>query len=240
MSKYQKKTKQFAIIIPAYKEANNIQILTKKIFDTLPDAYIVIVDDSPKEEFNALKSVIGKQKDIILIARSKKMGRGSAVLYGLNHALQNKSIRYFFEMDADLAHDPSEFTLFLKESHNADLVIGSRYLKKSNIIKWPLRRLVMSRIINLFLRVWLGLDLSDYTNGYRLYSRRAVAFIVKQNLKESGFIALSEIAYKLKKNNFSIKEIPITFTDRKYGKSNAGTKELLDSLIGALKIRLRN
>lgn len=230
----------YAIIIPAYKEAHNIQILIKKIIEVLPNANIIIVDDSPKTEHNELKRALNKQKNIILLERSKKMGRGSAVLFGLSYAFQNKNIRYFFEMDADLAHDPHEIPIFIKESNKADLIIGSRYLKKSSIIKWPMRRLIMSKMINLFLRVWLGLDLSDYTNGYRLYNRKAVAFIVNQNFRESGFIALSEIAYKLKKNNFRIREIPITFTDREFGRSNAGTRELLSSFIGALRIRLKN
>lgn len=122
-------------------------------------------------------------------------------------------------------------------SSKTDLVIGSRYLNKSRITKWPLKRLILSKIINFFINKWLGLKLSDYTNGFRLYNRKAVEFLTKVPLKEKGFIALSEIAYRLKKNNFKISEVPIVFTDRTYGKSSAGLKEFVASLIGIVRIK---
>ena len=95
----------------------------------------------------------------------------------------------------------------------------------------------MSKIINGFLKIWLGLSLSDYTNGFRMYNRRSVEFLTKIELKEKGFIALSETAYRLKKAGFTIIEVPISFTDRKFGKSNAGIREHYDALFGAIRIR---
>lgn len=231
------KTSHIAIIIPTINESENIPILLRGIFQNLPDAYVVIVDDSGEKEHKKLQQKIKKQKmNILLLKRTKKSGRGSAVLYGMKEALKNKQIQYFFEMDADLAHDPKELHIFLGKE-KADLVIGSRYLSKSVIMDWPIRRLFLSKLINTFLSLWLDLRLSDYTNGYRLYSRKAVTFLLGQHLYEKGFIALSEVAYVLKKNKFTIKEVPITFTDRKYGKSNADIKELISSLKGALRIR---
>jgi dolichol-phosphate mannosyltransferase len=174
----------------------------------------------------------------ILISRGKKLGRGSAALRGLAEALKHKEIRYFFEMDADLAHSPAEFDRFLAVRHEADLVIGSRYLKASHIVKWPRRRLIQSRVINALLNFWLGINLTDYTNGFRLYSRAAAEFLLGARLQETGFIALSEIAYKLKQNGFRITEVPISFRDRTYGASNANLKELMRSLAGAIRIRM--
>ena len=147
---------------------------------------------------------------------------------------------YFFEMDADLSHDPAELNRFLKLKDKYDMIVGSRYMQGSKITKWPWWRLAQSRVINKILNLWLGLSLTDYTEGYRLYGRSAVEFLTSTKLKEKGFISLSEVAFKLKKAGFKICEVPVSFTDRTLGKSNANTKELLNSLIGAIRIRFSN
>lgn len=230
-----------SVIIPSFNEAKNVQLLIKKIYRYLPDAIVVVVDDSNHIENDRLKKNLKlENKSVMVISRYKKLGRGGAVLDGMREILKDKSIKYFFEMDADLAHDPKDFQKFLTSmiSNKADLVIGSRYLSKSKIIKWPLKRLILSKIINFFINIWLGIKLSDYTNGFRLYNRKAVEFLTKVNLKEKGFIALSEIAYRLQTNNFRISEVPIVFTDRTYGKSSANFKEFIASLIGIIRIKI--
>lgn len=233
-------SQNIAVIIPVYNETENILLLVDKIFKNILTAKIILIDDSPKEEATKLRRLIKDKEDkILIISRFKKLGRGNAVIAGFKEGLKDKKVQYFFEMDADLAHNPKEFKIFLKKIHGADLVIGSRYLSGSKIVKWPAWRLILSRfVINTFLKIWLGLDLSDYTNGFRLYNRRAVEFIMKAGLRETGFISLSEIAYKLKKSGFKISEIPTSFVDRKYGKSNAGIHELIKSLIGAIRIKM--
>lgn len=230
-----------SVIIPSFNEAKNVQLLIRKIYVYLPDAKVIVVDDSNHKENEELKKNLKlENKNIMVVSRHKKLGRGSAVINGMKEMLKNRSIKYFFEMDADLAHDPKDFQKFFTSmnSNKAALVIGSRYLSKSRIIKWPMKRLILSKIINFFINIWLGLKLSDYTNGFRLYNLKAVEFLTKIHLKEKGFIALSEIAYKLRANNFKISEVPITFTDRDYGKSNANFKEFIASLIGIVRIKI--
>jgi len=230
--------KSTAVIIPTYNEVENIGILLKKIFHTLPQCHVFIVDDSNASENKKLHHLVDEKfNNVEIISRQSKKGRGGAVLAGFREALKNKKIDYFFEMDADLAHDPGEFYKFLDMSTSSDVVIGSRYLENSHIKSWPMRRLILSKLINAFLTLWLGLKLSDYTNGYRLYTRKAVEFLIKQNLRETGFIALSEISYRLKHAGFHIAEVPISFTDRIYGKSSAGLFEHMNAFLGALRIR---
>jgi len=215
----------------------NITILVKRILTSFPDAKIIIVDDSPREENRLLQKHFQKYKNTVSIySRLKKDGRGSAVITGFKEALKNKTVDFFFEMDADLAHNPEEIINFLKKRNKADLIIGSRYLPESKITAWPLKRLIMSKAINLFLRIWLGLSLSDYTNGFRMYNRKSLEFLSVVSLKEKGFISLSEIAYKLKEAGFKIAEVPISFRDREHGKSSAGIREHFNSLIGVTRI----
>lgn len=231
------------IVIPSYNESKNIPLLARDIFTRYPDATVMVIDDSNKEENRKIVAAVSKIKlkhAIFVISREKKSGRGSAVLRGFQELLKNKKINYFFEMDADLAHDPADMQKFLGAIRKQDtgVVIGSRYIENSHIKDWPLRRLISSKVINAFINLWLDLQLSDYTNGFRLYSRKAVEYLNRIELQEKGFIALSEIAYRLQSNGFKIGEVPITFTDRRYGKSSADIHEFISSLVGIVRIRL--
>lgn len=230
-----------AIALPTFNESKNLRILLNKIHKIVPGALIVIVDDSNDKEKAKIKRIAAPYQNITLITRQKKLGRGSAILTGFTEALKNKTIQYFVEMDTDLAHDPEEIPFFLTtmKTKKAHLVVGSRYLPKSKIIAWPLKRLVLSKLINKFLNLWLKVSLHDYTNGYRLYQRKAVEYLIKTGLQERNFIALSESAFLLHKKGFKIIEIPTTFTDRKRGESSVGIKELFMCLIGAFRIKLR-
>lgn len=232
-----------AVIIPAYNEEHNIPILLTRILRIFPQARVIIVDDSRERRHVYLKKVLGQRGflRVELLWRGRKLGRGSAVIAGLRRAYADRKISYFFEMDADLSHDPADLGSFIAPlQRGADLVIGSRYIHKDSILDWPLYRLILSRIINVSLNRWLGLSLSDYTNGYRLYSRRAIGHILAHPPRETGFIVLSETAYILNRAGFTITEIPTTFTDRTHGKSNAGIKELLLAIIGAIRIKHRS
>ncbi len=233
------KINNFAVVIPSYNESKNISILISGINKNLKNALIVIIDDSAMEENEKIKKIIKKFKNIELITRLKKSGRGSAVLIGFKRVLKYKKIDYIFEMDSDLAHDPKEFSRFIKEIevYPYDLVIGSRYKSGGKIDNISPNRTIMSRLINYFLYFWLNIKISDYTSGFRLYSRNAVIFLLKTKIKAKGFIALSEIAYKLSKNNFKISEVPITWNYRIYGKSNVNFNELVTSLLHVIKMK---
>lgn len=237
-----KNSKNIAIVIPSYNEVDNLSILIKKINKHLPTSKIVIVDDSPKTENKKLQEIIKNKKNMILLSRFKKMGRGSAVLEGFKKALKDKNVKYVFEMDSDLAHDPKEFNRFFNEInvYPYDLVIGSRYKSGGKIVNISANRTIMSRLINYFLYFWLNIKISDYTSGFRLYSRRGIEFITKSNINSKGFITLSEIAYKLYKNGYSISEVPITWNYRKFGKSNVDIKELFSALVFVIKLRIKS
>lgn len=234
-------SKHVAVIIPSYNESKNLAILLPSVIAVIPSVSIYVIDDSEGIERDETKRVCGLlNQSVTVITRKGKLGRGSAVVSGMKKVLEQTDCEYIIEMDADLAHDPRDIHLFFSKIQSADMVIGSRYLKESSIKDWPWYRLVQSRIINVFLKYWLGLSISDYTNGFRMYKRRAAEYIVSIPLYEKGFISLSEIAYRLKEHGFHITEVPTSFTDRKFGVSNAGPKELYMSLIGAIRIRLRS
>tara|TARA_B100001121_G_scaffold115805_1_gene101915 strand:+ start:280 stop:987 length:708 start_codon:yes stop_codon:yes gene_type:complete len=224
-----------AIVIPTYKEKDNIFKLTNKILKLHPKTRIYVVDDTKDEN---LKKYF-KSKKIKYFLRKKQKGRGSAVLYGLKKSLKNTTSKIFIEMDADFSHDPKELKskiLFFKK-RNLDLLISSRYLKKSKIINWSLQRLLFSKLSNLLARYLLNVGVTDYTNGFRVYSRRSVKLITKKCGKiGDGFIVLSEILLMIKLNNFKIHELPTIFVNRKRGQSSVNFKLIIQSLVGLIKL----
>ena len=227
--------RNISIIIPTYKEKENIFKLTKKILSLYPKVTIFIIDDT--ENLN-LKNRF-KSKRIKYFLRKNKKGRGSAVLYGLKKSLKNSTSKIFIEMDADFSHDPKELKskiLFFKK-RNLDLLISSRYLKKSKIMNWSFQRLLFSKLSNLLARALLNVGVTDYTNGYRVYSRRSAKLITKKCGKiGDGFIVLSEILLMIKLNNFKIHEVPTIFVNRKRGQSSVNFKLIIQSLIGLIKL----
>lgn len=227
-----------AIIIPTYNESENVDHLLKKIFNVYPKANVFIVDDSSDEEHEKIKHA-SKNHSVNLLKRKEKLGRGSAVIDGFKLALKNKDTEYFFEMDADLSHDPSELPVFVNKMKEtgAGLVIGSRYIEKGLITNWPKRRLFLSKSANVFLNILLGLNLTEYTNGYRLFSRDAVKILVKHNHITIGFISNSEKTFLLKKRGHMIAEVPSKFTDRIYGESTFKSENFIKSISDILKIR---
>ena len=225
------------IVIPTYKEKKNIFFLTKKILKIFPKVNIYIVDDT---ENISLKKHF-KNKRIKYFLRKNKKGRGSAVLYGFSKSLTNKSNKIFVEMDADFSHNPKELkrNISFFKKKNLDLLISSRYMENSKIVNWSIQRLLFSKLSNFLARVLLKAGVTDYTNGYRVYSRRAVKLITKNCGKiGDGFIVLSEILLVIKMNNFKINEVPTVFINRKRGESSVNLKLILESFFGLLHLFL--
>jgi dolichol-phosphate mannosyltransferase len=224
-----------AVIIPAFNESENLfELITliKKFIKT----EIIVVDDSANDK---TEKIIKKKKiKCIYYRRNKKLGRGSAVLYGLKKALRLKK-NLFIEMDADLSHSPKELKrnidYFIYNS--LDLLISSRYLKGSKIINWPISRRILSRASNLLARFLLDVPITDYTNGFRIYSRRAANIIIKKSGKiGDGFIILSEILLIIYNQKFKIAEINSKFVNRVRGESSVSIKLIIESLLGLIKL----
>jgi len=230
--------KNIAIVIPTFNEIENIEKLIHEIKIKLPEAKIFIIDDSKKKEIGEL--IKNKDLKVNYFHRSDESGRGSAVIYGFNKAIKEENkYELFIEMDADFSHDPNELLInidfFLKEK--LDLLIASRYLPGSKIINWSLSRRILSKLSNLLARNLLNIPLNDFTNGFRIYSPRAIKSILLScgNIGD-GFILLSEIIVVIKNNFMKIGEIKTKFVNRERGVSSVNLKLVLASLYGLIKL----
>jgi len=228
---------RIGVVIPAYNEKESIADLVRSIRGQLPDARIVVVDDSSDlSTAEALAPLLGPQTE--LLRRGKKGGRGSAVIDGLRHLLAS-DVEVIFEMDADFSHPPEQLPALVEKlaAEQLDLLIASRYLPGSEIRLWPATRRVFSFSSNRLARLVLSVPVCDYTNGYRGYSRRAAEMVAQTcGRLGSGFIALSEILVNLYYRGFKVGEVPTVFVNRVRGESSVNTREITGALVGLVRI----
>lgn len=226
----------YGIIIPCYNEEKNIVSLITKIKKSSSPKYIVLIDDSKK----TMEDLILKKK-VIYIHRKKKLGRGSAVILGMK-ILMKKKIKIFIEMDADHSHNPYEIKKNIKifNKKNLDLLIASRYEKKSKIIGWSFKRRLLSKLANYLAIFLLKVPVSDFTNGFRIYSLRSVKRLLENTKYSSNeFIILSEIIVELYYNNYLVDCVETRFIERKFGRSSVDFSLIFRSFIGLLAIFLK-
>jgi dolichol-phosphate mannosyltransferase len=227
------------IIIPTYNEEDNISKLLKAIVKKLPNCKITIVDDSKNNNIQLVLKKVKLRKNIMYIHRKNSRGRGSAVLFGFKKRLKKNTKQIFVEMDADFSHNPSELKKNIKlfKDQKSDLLISSRYLPKSKIFHWSLSRRIFSKLSNILARIILNIKVSDYTNGFRIYSKDATKLIVKKCGKiGDGFIVLSEILLILDINKFKINEVSSIFINRVRGESSVNLKLIIQSFMGLIKL----
>ena len=232
-----------AIVIPSYGEDLALPVLLTNLAGGLrEDIVIVVADDSPPEirarlvsgcEI-AMKNSLGA---LMFSFSENKSGRGAAVRRGMNLAKKEfPNLVFIMECDADGSHQPQDILRVKDSSINCDLLVGSRYLKESQIVGWSIMRRIFSKILNMSIPFLLHLHMKDVTNGLRRYSIRAVDLILNTEANSSGFIYLSEQALLISKRGFEIKEIPIVFIDRELGSSTVTWREIASSILGITKL----
>jgi dolichol-phosphate mannosyltransferase len=207
------------IIVPTYNEFENIEKLIREIYTINSSLDILIVDDnSPDGTGEHVKKLMKQFDNLYLIEREGKLGLGTAYVAGFDFALQN-GYTIIFEMDADFSHDPKEIPNFLEAISEADVVIGSRYIKGVNVVNWPLSRLLLSYFANKYTKFVTGLPLCDSTGGFKCFKRKVLESIDLEQIRSGGYSFQIEMNFKAWKNGFKLKEIPIIFIDRAVGKS---------------------
>ncbi|MBI5211688.1 MAG: polyprenol monophosphomannose synthase [Elusimicrobia bacterium] len=228
------------VVIPTYNESQNIRGLVEALRKLSPALRIIVVDDGSPDGTGALADELAaRSSPMRVVHRRGKSGRGSACLAGLALALSDPAVRCVVEMDADFSHDPRELPDMVRALETADVVIRSRYRPGSSIRRWGLSRKVFSRLANVFARRALGIPLTDFTNGYRAYTRAAAQAIEPGGIDSSGYIVLSEVAFQLHRKGLRLVELPSLFVNRRRGESNLGPREVLGAFAGILRLILK-
>ena len=224
------------VIIPTYNEQDTIERLITVLFGLSTPLDILIVDDGSDQTSAIIQRLQAEHPNLFLIKRQTKSGRGTAVLEGMRFGLAH-GYEYLIEMDADFSHQPEELPLLLAQAAPHRVVIGSRYLRGSKIVNWPVSRRIFSKLANFYAKLILGIRIHDYTNGYRVYSRDAVMQLQFERIKSRGYIVLSEIAYQLHRRGVEFVEVKTLFINRARGTSSFSLKEVKEAFASVLRIR---
>ncbi len=208
------------VIIPTYNEAANIGQLIPKVLEQDARIEVLVVDDnSPDGTGELVEDIARTNPRVHLLRRPAKGGLGTAYIAGFRWALE-QTYDYIFEMDADFSHDPKHLPEFLREIQDADLVLGSRYLKgRVTVVNWPMGRLLLSYFANVYARLVTGLNVFDATGGFKCFRREVLEKIDLNGVRSNGYAFQIEMSFRAARLGFRIVEIPIVFVDRTDGTS---------------------
>lgn len=208
------------VVLPTYEEARNLEGIVPLILEADPRIDILIVDDASPDGTGAIADRIASTEPRVrVLHREGKQGLGSAYLTGFEIGLE-QGYEWLIEMDADYSHDPKYLPEMLDAaSGEADLVIGSRYVRGVNVINWPMSRLLLSWFANKYAHWITGLPLKDATSGFKCFRREVLEAIDFDRVGSTGYTFQIEMDYRAWKQGFRLKEIPIVFTDRAEGES---------------------
>ena len=226
------------VIIPTYNECENVARMTDKVMSLAMDFDILYVDDgSPDGTANIIREKIGEYgKRVNLVERSGKLGLGTAYIAGFKWALEH-GYDQIFEMDCDFSHNPDDLLrLSARLEDDADVVIGSRYVKGMNVVNWPLSRILISYGASLYVRMVTRMPVYDSTAGFVGYRADVLRTIDLDKIRMIGYGFQIEMKYTAWRHHFRLREESIVFTDRELGTSKMSSSIFGEAFFGVMKL----
>ena len=225
------------VVIPTYDEKDNVKRMAEAVLSQsfTSDLHLLFVDDnSPDGTGEVIEGMMKSEPRIHCLHREKKEGLGRAYVAGFQKAIELGAER-IVQMDCDFSHDPRDLPRLLAE--DADLVIGSRYVKGGDTPGWPFKRRLISRAGGIFIRTVTGMPLRDPTGGFKCWKTSTLRKIDFETVGSKGYSFQLEMNHRTWKAGCSISEIPIVFTDRVAGYSKITAGIATESIKIALKLR---
>ena len=226
------------VVIPTYDEKDNVRKMAKAILDlelsTLNLELLFVDDNSPDGTGEVIEEMMKSQPRIHCLHREKKEGLGRAYVAGFAKAIELGADR-IVQMDCDFSHDPKDLPRLIAE--DADLVIGSRYVKGGDTPGWPFKRRLISRAGGIFIRTVTGMPLRDPTGGFKCWKVSTLKRIDFETVGSKGYSFQLEMNHRTWKAGCTIREIPIVFTDRVAGYSKITAGIATESIKIALRLR---
>ena len=223
------------VVIPTYDEKDNVEPMARALLAVDGSLEILFVDDnSPDGTGDVIERLIRKDPRIFCLHRERKEGLAKAYLAGFRRAIELGADR-IVQMDCDFSHNPGDVPQLLAE--DADLVIGSRYVPGGATPGWPFRRRLISRLGGIFIRAVTGMPLRDPTGGFKCWKVSALKAMEYDTVESAGYSFQLEMNHRAWKTALSIKELPITFTDRVSGYSKISAGIAVESIKISLRLR---
>lgn len=226
------------LVLPTFNEAENVERIVGAALEVLracaPDGHrILVVDDSSPDGTGAIADRLAAAHpgEVEVLHRTDRSGLGPAYLAGFRHALGGGA-GYVFEMDADFSHDPRDLArLFAAvRDGDADLALGSRYVRGGGVTDWGLVRRILSRGGSWYSRRVLGLDVRDLTGGFKCFRREVLEALDLPTIRSRGYAFQVELTYRAVQRGFRVTEVPIVFRDRELGTSKMSPRIAFEAM----------
>jgi len=224
------------IIIPTYDEADNVESIVHAVRDEMNEIAagefrILIVDDNSTDGTGQIADRLAADgQPVEVMHRSAKDGLGRAYIAGFNHALSAGG-ELFVQMDADFSHDPKYLKDLITAADEADVVLGSRYVTGGGVRNWGISRKIVSRGGSAYARTVLSVGVRDLTGGFKCIRRDVLETIDLATLRADGYVFQIEVTYRALQAGFTVKEIPILFSDRAAGTSKMSWRIALEAML---------
>jgi len=227
------------MVMPTYNEAENLAWIVGRLRAAHPEVDVLVVDDgSPDGTGRIADELATTDEQVRVLHRTEKAGLGAAYRAGFRVALE-AGYDVIGEMDADGSHQPEQLDRLLRAIEDADLAIGSRWVPGGSIVNWPKSREALSRGGNLYVRLLLGMPLHDATAGYRLFRRTTLEKIDLDQVRSTGYVFQTDMAYRTLQAGLRVVEVPIEFVERVRGDSKMSRSVATESLRSITKWGLR-
>jgi dolichol-phosphate mannosyltransferase len=228
------------VVLPTYNERDNLEAMASAILAALPEGELLIVDDSSPDGTGVLADTIAaREARAQVLHRAGKEGLGAAYRHGFRWALDQPDVRAVVQMDADFSHDPADLPRLLAPlMRDADLVLGTRYIRGGGTIGWPLHRKLISRAGTLFARTVLLLPYRDLTGGFKAWRRELLEAVRLRDANASGYGFQIEMTWWSHRRGAKIVQVPITFRERVAGRSKMSGGIVAEALLLVVRLRL--
>jgi dolichol-phosphate mannosyltransferase len=217
------------IVLPTYNERQNLETLIKTVGQYLMTDVLIVDDNSPDGTGHLADQLSQQHRHVHVLHRRTKEGLGPAYIAGFQWGLA-RGYQVIIEMDSDFSHAPWDLPRLVHRSKTADLVIGSRYVPGGRTESWDIRRRLLSKLGNSYVRFFLGSSIQDWTGGFRCYRHELLANMNLDRVRAKGYVFQVEMAWRARQLGAEICEIPIRFSDRAQGRSKLGWPTILEAL----------
>jgi dolichol-phosphate mannosyltransferase len=221
---------RIVVVIPTYNERENLPLIVGRVRAALPEVHILVADDNSPDGTGDIADELAAADDHIhVMHRAGKQGLGAAYLAGFDWALEH-GYDVVVEMDADGSHQPEQLHLLLEALRDADLVLGSRYVRGGSVVNWPKSREVLSKGGNIYTRVMLGIPLRDATGGYRAFRAETLRKLDLTGVESKGYCFQVDLARRTVQAGLRVREVPIEFVERAIGDSKMDQRIVTEAL----------
>ncbi len=226
------------VVIPTYNERENLQTLIPDVLGLGPTYRVIVVDDSSPDGTGQIADDLARRFPgrVEVLHRPRKEGIGRAYVAGFDPALAGDA-DLIAQMDADHSHAPADLARLVQRAQDADLVLGSRYVAGGSTRGWAFQRRLISRFGGLYARLVLGVPSADLTGGFKVYRRETLAALDLASIQSDGYVFQIETTYRTLRSGFRVVEEPITFVDRRAGKSKLSRRIVLEAMMMVWRLR---